>query len=128
MGLDIYLEADKRLSLVQLAEAVTAVGADELDRQEASLEAGFPSGLFLRARHERDDPAIRAEEASSLMFSVVTRGYLRIGRHSPEGADPLGDIKNLVEQLAARSDAHFVVSFQYESLLYYRDHEGLHTV
>lgn len=126
MGLDIHLEADKRLSRAQLADAVQAVGVTEMDLSEWPMYARFHSGLYLTASDEVDDPDIRAEGNHGLAFPVSTRIYLRIKGSAPEDADPFAEIRALVEQLTARSVAFFVVSFQFESLMYYRDRDGLH--
>ncbi|CRM07079.1 MULTISPECIES: hypothetical protein [unclassified Pseudomonas] len=128
MGLDIHLEADKRMSLVHLADAVNAVGVAELEQNEHSVVAHFHSGLFLSGCYEVDDPDIRAQGPSDLAFPVAVRGYLRIKGPAPEDADPLADVRHLVEQLTARCEACFLISFQYESLMYCRDEEGLHVM
>ncbi|KJZ51063.1 hypothetical protein [Pseudomonas marginalis] len=128
MGLDIHLEADRRMSLAQLADAVSAVGVAEVEQNEQSVEARFYSGLFLSGCYEVDDPEIRAQRPSDLAFPVAIRCYLRIKGPAPEDADPLADVRELVEQLTARCDACFLMSFQYESLMYYRDEGGLHVL
>lgn len=128
MGLDIHLEADTRMSMAHLADAVNAVGGVELAQNEQSLEARFESGLCLSGFYEVEDPAIRAQGLHDLAFTVATRGYLRIKGPAPEDADPLADVRVLMEQLAARCDACFLLSFQYESLMYLRDDAGLHVL
>ncbi|VVN69410.1 hypothetical protein PS687_05439 [Pseudomonas fluorescens] len=128
MGLDIHLEADKRMSLAHLADAVNAVGGAEVEQHEQSVQAHFYSGLFLSGCYEVDDPDIRAQDTNDLAFAVAIRCYLRIKGPAPEGADPLADVREVAQQLATRCDACFLMSFQYESLMYYRDEAGFHVL
>ncbi|MFL1550904.1 hypothetical protein ACI77I_17640 [Pseudomonas sp. D47] len=125
MGLDIHLEADKRMTMAHLADAVNAVGGGVLEQTEQSMAAGFDSGLSLSGCDEVENSEIRAQDPHGLVFTVATRAYLRIKGLTPDDADPLADVRAWVEQLAARCDACFLISFQYESLMYLRDEGGL---
>lgn len=58
---------------------------------------------------------------------MAIRCYIRIKGPEPEGSSALGDLKDFVELIATKTDAHFVISFQYESALYWKDKDGLHT-
>ncbi|AZE48627.1 hypothetical protein C4K04_2955 [Pseudomonas chlororaphis] len=126
MGLDIHLEADERLSLNLLTSVARTLGGLDRVGDDSSVFAHFPSGLSVSAKRSFDEQAIYPEDTQGLSFPVVVRCDFRIKGPAPEGSSPLDDLKMFVEAIAAESDAHFLVSFQYESLMYRRDQSGLH--
>ncbi|MGN7740874.1 hypothetical protein ACTJKT_12875 [Pseudomonas sp. 22526] len=127
MGLDIHLEADERLSLTVLTSVARSLDGQDLVCDDSSVFTYFPSGLSVSAKRSFDEQAIYAEDTQGLSFPVVVRCDFRIKGPAPEDSSPLDDLKVFVEAIAAESDAHFLVSFQYESLMYWRDRTGLHS-
>lgn len=51
---------------------------------------------------------------------------MRIKGPEPEGHSALDDLRRLLDSIAQNSEALFILSFQYESTLYWRDADGLH--
>lgn len=127
MGLDVHLEADERLSLEVLTVIARTLGGLDLACDDSSVFAHFASGLSVSAKRPCDDQAIYSEDTKGLSFPVMVRCYFRIKGPGPEDSSPLDDLKMFVEAIAAESDAYFLVSFQYEALMYWRDQTGLHS-
>ncbi|MBD9417488.1 hypothetical protein IB234_23230 [Pseudomonas sp. PDM16] len=125
MGLDIHLEADSRLATSEIARILEKIGAHNIELTERSVDAYFESGLSVSAT-KSSDAAIYAEEAKGLSFPVATRCYFRVKGPEPEGLSPLRDLELFLRRISAECEAHFLVSFQYESLMYWRDGSGLH--
>jgi hypothetical protein len=128
MGLDVHLEADERLSLKVLTSVARTLGGLDLVYDDSSVFAHFASGLSVSAKFSFGDQTIYSEDTKGLSFSVFGRCDFRIKGPAPEGSAPVDDLKMFIERIAAESDAHFLVSFQYESLMYWRDQTGLHTI
>ena len=125
MGLDIHLEADSRLSTTKIASALEKVGAHNIELTAQSADGYFESGLSVTAT-KSSDAAIYSEETKGLSFPVAMRCYFRVKGPEPEGLSPLRDLELFLRHVAAECEAHFLVSFQYESLMYWRDGGGLH--
>ena len=79
----------------------------------------------MSAACELDDHTLYAEDTKGMTFPVAIRCYIRIKGPEPEGFSALGDLGRFVKHLATKTDANFVVSFQYESALYWRNSDGL---
>lgn len=60
-----------------------------------------------------------------MTFPVAIRCYIRIKGPEPEGFSAFVDLERFVKNLATKTDANFLVSFQYESVLYWRNIDGL---
>jgi hypothetical protein len=126
MGLDIHLEADERLSIAAVSTTLSELGALDTNSDDTTVKGFFDSGLSVSAACEFDDHTLYAEDAKGMSFPVAIRCYLRIKGPEPEGLSALGDLERFVKHIATRTDANFVVSFQYESALYWKNNDGLH--
>ena len=125
MSLDIHLEADERLSITTVSTTLSELGALDTDNDDHTVEGIFESGLSVSAACELNDHALYAEDTKDMTFPVAIRCYMRIKGPEPEGFSALGDLERFVKLLTTKTDANFVVSFQYESTLYWRNSEGL---
>ena len=126
MGLDVFLEADERLSIAAVEKVLNEFGALDLETDGEAIEGYFNSGLSVRAERSINDKELHAEETQGLSFPVGTRCYFRIKGHEPDGMSSLNDLARLIQCISTESDAYFLVSFQYETLMYWRDEAGLH--
>ena len=125
MGLDIHLEADERLSITTVSTALSELGALDTSSDDHTAEGIFESGLSVSAVCELDNHTLYAEDTKGMTFPVAIRCYIRIKGPEPEGFSALGDLERFVKHLTTKTDANFVVSFQYESALYWRNSDGL---
>ncbi|MBF8162230.1 MULTISPECIES: hypothetical protein [Pseudomonadaceae] len=127
MSLDIHLEADERLSITTVSTALKELGALDRNSDNHTAEGIFESGLSVSAACELDDHTLYAEDTKGMNFPVAIRCYIRIKGPEPEGYSAFGDLERFVKHIATKTDANFVVSFQYESALYWKNSDGLHT-
>ena len=125
MSLDIHLEADERLSITTVSTTLSELGALDTNSDDHTVEGIFESGLSVSAACELDDHTLYAEDTKGMAFPVAIRCYIRIKGPEPEGFSALGDLGRFVKHLATKTDANFVVSFLYESALYWRNSDGL---
>lgn len=126
MSLDIHLEADGRLSITTVSTTLSELGALDIRGDRHTVEGLFESGLSVSAGCELDDHTLHAEDTKGMNFPVGIRCYIRIKGPEPDGFSALGDIERFVKHIATKTDANFVVSFQYESVLYWKNSVGLH--
>ncbi|PYY78113.1 hypothetical protein DNK59_31075 [Pseudomonas sp. TKO26] len=126
MSLDLHLEADQHLSTELLGRLLENLLGTEQAPVPGGLQATFPSGLSLRSEASPREPEIHAEDRKGCNFSVGLRCHLRIKGPEAEGHSSLAEIRRLLETIAASCEAMFILSFQYESTLYWRDAAGLH--
>lgn len=126
MGLDLHLEADERLSIAAISTTLSELGALDTNSDHTTVQGSFDSGLSVSATCEFDDYTLYAEDAKGMDFPVAVRCYLRIKGPEPEDSSVLDDLDRFVKNIAAKTDANFVVSLQYESALYWRNKDGLH--
>ncbi len=126
MSLDIHLEADERLSIATISTTLSELGALDTNSDPKVVQGSFDSGLSINAALELDDHTLYVEDTQGMNFPVAIRCYMRIKGPEPESFSALGDLKLFVELIATKTDAHFVISFQYESALYWKDKDGLH--
>ena len=125
MSLDIHLEADERLSITTIHKTLSELGVLDTDNNDHTVEGIFESGLSVSAAYELNDHTLYAEDTKGMTFPVAIRCYIRIKGPEPEGFSALGDLERFVKNLTTKTDANFVVSFQYESTLYWRNSDGL---
>ncbi|MDU9409552.1 hypothetical protein RTH74_18240 [Pseudomonas sp. zfem001] len=125
MSLDIHLEADERLSITTVHTTLIELGVLDTDNDDHTVEGVFESGLSVSAACELNDHTLYAEDTKGMNFPVAIRCYIRIKGPEPEGFSALGDLERFVKILTAKTDANFVVSFQYETTLYWRNSDGL---
>lgn len=126
MSLELHLEADERLTTALLGRLLEGLAGAEMAPASGGLQATFPSGLSLDNEDSNLEPEIRAEDRKGCDFAVGLRCYLRIKGPEPEGHSALDDLRRLLDSIAQNSEALFILSFQYESTLYWRDADGLH--
>ena len=126
MGLDIHLEADERLSIAAISKALSELGALDISSDQSTVEGHFDSGLSVSAECALDDDTLYTEDAKGLSFPVAIRCYFRVKGPEPEGLSALRDLERFVRCIATETDAYFIVSFQYETALYWRHKNGLH--
>jgi len=111
MSLDIYLEADARLSITAISTTLRELGAMDANSDSRAAQGFFVSGLSVSATCELDDHTLYAEGAKGMNFPVAIRCYIRIKGPEPEGFSALGDLERFVKLIATKTDAHFVTSF-----------------
>ncbi|MGC5702158.1 hypothetical protein J4P02_18335 [Pseudomonas sp. NFXW11] len=126
MSLDLHLEADQHLTTALLGRLLENLPRTEQANVPGGIQATFPSGLSLRCEDSQLQPEIYAEDRKGCDFSVGLRCYLRIKGPEPEGHSALDEIRWLLENIAQSCEALFILSFQYEATLYWRDANGLH--
>lgn len=126
MSLDVYIEADNALTMSALEQAVSIAGACELNVTDKQLEAAFASGLRLHAEHSVADSTMYAEDTKGMVFDVARLCCLRIKGPEPDGHSQLGDLDRLAQSITQVCPARFVISFQFETTLYWRNEAGLH--
>ena len=126
MSLDLHLEADQRLTTALLGRLLESLPGTEQTLVPGGIEVIFASGMRMRSDDSDLAPEIRAEDRKGCDFSVGLRCHLRIKGPEAEGHSSLEEIRCLLETIAASCEAMFILSFQYESTLYWRDAAGLH--
>nr|BFD43341.1 hypothetical protein FFPRI1PSEUD_48400 [Pseudomonas sp. FFPRI_1] len=126
MSLDLHLEADKHLTTTLLGHLLQGFPGAKQAPVPGGLQATFTSGLSLYSEEAGLEPEIRAEDRKGCDFAVGLRCYLRIKGPEPEGHSCLEDIRRLLETIVQHCETMFILSFQYESTLYWRDADGLH--
>lgn len=126
MGLDIYLEAEDSLTISKLEQAATMAGASEVTLEGNELSALFESGLTLWTVDKPGDRRLCAEDTKGLAFSVGRLCHLRIKGPALGETCPFSEIDSLARSIAQVCPAPFVISFQFEQTLYWRDRSGLH--
>lgn len=126
MSLDLYLEADNALTSATLGEALENAGALEVDMVDGGLEAAFISGLTLTANGATTDSTIYAEDTKGIDFRVAMRCSIRIKGPEPEGQSAMEDLCKIAESIAQTCSSLFLITFQFEETLYWRDVAGLH--
>ncbi|AHL31462.1 hypothetical protein CD58_00445 [Pseudomonas brassicacearum] len=126
MSLDLHIEADRVLTIPMLSTALAKAGATEVENVNGALEAAFASGLRLTADDETTDFTIYAEDKKGLEFKVGMRCSIRIKGPEPEGQSSMDELEKIAESIAQTCSSLFLLTFQYESTLYWRDAMGLH--
>ncbi|WLH76955.1 hypothetical protein PSH81_14440 [Pseudomonas sp. FP2335] len=126
MSLDLCLEADSTLTISTLSKALAQAGALEIEVSENGLYAEFTSGLKLSTHGVRDDPTIYAEHKMGIDFPVAVRCTIRIKGPEPEGESAMEDLDKLAQSIFQSCSALFLISFQFEQTLYWRDATGLY--
>lgn len=126
MGLDLHIEADDGLTAVALSSALERSGAIEIDRVKDTVEAHFASGMRLSADAEKTDFTLYVEDKKGLDFKVSMRYYIRIRGSEPEGKSSMSELEKIAESIAEVCSSYFILSFQYENTLFWRDALGLH--
>ncbi len=122
MGIDVYFEADERLTDECLASAFEATGATLTGRDAAGIEdeewSGYfeESGLTFDAYGDRGSSRIKAEDPKGASFKVARRCVFRY-RMSEYDLN-VRDLERFLGVVSAKVGAFFVVSFQLESTLY----------
>ncbi|NWB99551.1 hypothetical protein HX882_27055 [Pseudomonas gingeri] len=125
MSLDLCLEADNALTVPTLGRALEKAGASEVIITDGALEAFFISGLTVRTPGMTTDSAIYAEDTKGIDLRVAIRCNIRIKGPEPEGQSVMGDLDKIAQSIAQVCSSHFLISFQYEETLYWRDATGL---
>lgn len=126
MGLDFHIEAEDGLTAVALSIALERSGAIEIDCVKDTVEAHFASGMRLSADVEDTDFTLCAEDKKGLDFKVNLRCYIRIKGPEPEGESSMSELVKIAESIAGVCSSYFILSFQYENTLFWRDAQGLH--
>lgn len=126
MSLDLCLEADSALTISALKSALENAGAGEIEVAGNGLSAEFASGLRLSGGDVLDDPKIYAENTKGVDFPVAVRCTIRIKGPYPEGESPMEDLDRIARSISQSCSAFFLISFQFEETLYWRDTTGLH--
>lgn len=126
MGLNLHIEADDGLTAVALSFALERSGAIEIDCVKDTVEAHFASGMRLSADAEDTDFTPYAEDKKGLDFKVSMRCYIRIKGPEPEGESSMSELEKIAESIADVCSSFFILSFQYENTLFWRDALGLH--
>ena len=126
VGLDIFLEADALLTIRKLEQAAIMAGASEVRVENDELTALFASGLTLWTVDKRDDVRLCAEDTRGLAFPVGKLCHLRIKGAGADETCPFSEIDRLARSIAQACPSSFIISFQFEQTLYWRDKTGLH--
>ncbi|WP_223452693.1 MULTISPECIES: hypothetical protein [unclassified Pseudomonas] len=126
MSLDLYLEADNALTAPTLGKALNNAGARVINVVGDSLEATFISGLTLSTDGVTTDSTIYAEDTKGIDFGVAMRCTIRIKGPEPEGQSAMDDLDKVAQSIAQTCSSLFLISFQLEETLYWRDAAGLH--
>jgi hypothetical protein len=126
MSLDLCLEADSTLTISVLKCAVENAGAWEVEVAGNGLSAVFASGLRLNGGDVTDDSTIYAENTKGLDFPVALRCTIRLKGPEPEGESSMEDVEKIAQSISQSCSAFFLISFQFEETLYWRDATGLH--
>lgn len=126
LSLDLYLEADNALTVPTLAQALKNAGVCEMKVVGDSLQASFNSGLKVTTDGEVADSAIYAEDTKGMCFQVSVRCNIRIKGPEPEGYSSMEELDQIAQSIAQVCSSHFLISFQFEETLYWRDAMGLH--
>ena len=126
MGLDVHIEADNALTISTLGQAVSMAGACEIKLTDNILEAVFASGLTLQAEHPVADSRLYVEDTKGMAFDVATRCSIRLKSPEPDGHSQLDDFDRLARSITQVCPSQFLISFQFEKILYWRDKTGLH--
>ncbi|MCP6693645.1 hypothetical protein [Pseudomonas donghuensis] len=127
MSLDLYLEADKALTMFTLRQAMEHAGAFQINMAECGLDAAFSSGVRLTGDGAVTDPAIYAEDTKGIDFQVAMRCSIRIKGPEPDGQSAMQDLNKIAESIAQTCASLFLITFQFEETLYWRDATGLHS-
>lgn len=126
MSLDLCLEADSTLTISILSSALGNAGARMLEVTEGGLYAEFSSGLKLSTDDASGDSTIYAEDTMGIDFPVALRCTIRIKGPEPEGESAMEDLDKIAQSISRSCSAFFIVSFQFEQTMYWRDATGLH--
>ncbi|WP_024643674.1 hypothetical protein [Pseudomonas syringae] len=126
MSLDLYLEADNVLTAPAFEQALKNAGAWEVNTLDGGLEAVFISGLTLTANGVTTDSTIYAEDTKGIDFRVAMRCNIRIKGPEPDGHSAMEDLRKIAESIAEMCSSLFLITFQFEETLYWRDVTGLH--
>jgi hypothetical protein len=126
MSLDLCFEADSTLTISTLSRALESAGAWEIQVAGNGLYAEFTSGLKLSTDDVIDDPTIYAENTMGIDFPVAVRCTIRIKGPEPEGESAMEDLDKIAQSISKSCSAFFLISFQFEQTMYWRDATGLH--
>ncbi|MFJ2539655.1 hypothetical protein [Pseudomonas sp. NPDC087614] len=126
MSLDLCLEADSTLTISVLKSALENAGAWEVEVAGIGLSAVFASGLRLSGGDVKDDSTIYAENTKGMDFPVALRCTIRIKGPEPKGESSMEDLNKIAQSISQSCSAFFLISFQFEEILYWRDATGLH--
>lgn len=126
MSLDLCLEADSTLTISTLSSALGNAGARMLEVTEGGLHAEFSSGLKLSTDDASGDSTIYAENTMGIDFPVALRCTIRIKGPEPEGESAMEDLDKIAQSISHSCSAFFLISFQFEQTMYWRDATGLH--
>lgn len=120
MSLDYHLEADKTLGLRDIEAALVSAGWKDIELAGNILTALAP-GFSIHAELFEKPKSISSEIKKELSFSKYVHCYIRT-----RGPYPDDIFEKFLADLALISTAEFIVSFQFETILFWRDSSGLH--
>ncbi|QXI31147.1 hypothetical protein [Pseudomonas vanderleydeniana] len=126
MSLEMFLEADSALTLPILEQVLVKAGAEEVYWEDGLLKAYFTSGISVWAEERNEDFELYAEDAKGMDFPVSVYCNLRIKGPEPKGHSSMEDLDNVAQGIAQACSACFVISFQFETTVYWRNAAGLH--
>ena len=120
MSLDYHLEADKNLSLNHVESAL--ISADWKDiKLTGNVITGWAPGFLIHAKRLEHPESIVCENTRGLAFPKYLHCYIRA--KEPNSNDVFN---KFLESIKQTSEANFLVSFQFETLMFWRDDKGLH--
>lgn len=117
MSLELHFEGDVRVTEPNFIAACVMSGAEIDERRPGVVDLVFPaSGLWVFGTALLDDTTLRAECRMGATFKVAYRAVLR--PNNPEYPRCMDDLAHLLDDLYRRSQAHFLVTVEHESLAF----------
>jgi hypothetical protein len=124
VGLDIWVEADKRLTEEALVAVLRECGATDIEAHEGEVQAIFPgSGMSMHGKDNEGRSGIKAEQPLNANFTVDRRCIFRLVTANYDLC--IQELHRFLETVAADTGAFFVASFQLESTVFIHVGSGL---
>jgi hypothetical protein len=122
VSIDLWFEADARLSEDALVPLLRGAGAVQFELENGVIGFTFPFGLGAFPCRAEGAPRLKAEDPRGLAFTVASRCVFR---PSEEYDWSMNDLRQFLEVVVKETSAHFVVSFQLEQTLFLHAGGGL---
>lgn len=127
MSIEMFVEIDDRLTKETLVKIFDRLGVKSIANEEYGFSGEFPeSGMSFDVFQEGKanlGPQLISEGGEALGWNVSTRIKFRYLNDNFDQCN--ADLKSFIVELAGDTAAHFLLSFQFETIYAIRDDGGL---
>lgn len=124
MSIMMTLEADQQLLRAEVLAALAMCNVSEIVEDKDTVTGNFPkSNMYFVFSDVNEDTSIATDDASDMQWKVGSRMVFHYVTSTFDECS--SGLHQFLLKLTELSKAHFILSFQYETLYAVRDENGL---